>query len=284
MLMAVESATTQSIRLTLARQLAEILLRGASGSCYTSPPKVTKGFGEGPWKPRKYTSPSQFTPSDENEETILLLLISEALAVRDAVLSQSPECREARNLALGKATAIYDLLTIATVRWGQTSLLHDSFERAIKFSFKERHVWNQHALTLGTLGRYRDALSALREAIDLAPDDPTPCLLAARICYEHNHQIEEGLRFSRMAVARTDNQHNRAIVYEGIGLQMLANATYIKAKKEKLHEKALAVFENAVNNDPNDHLAYYYLSLQCALLNRIPLALQYVQIALMLQV
>lgn len=56
---------------------------------------------------------------------ILLLLISEAMAVRDAVLSQSPEFKEARIRAFENATAIYDLLTVVVVRWSQVELLHE---------------------------------------------------------------------------------------------------------------------------------------------------------------
>lgn len=47
------------------------------------------------------------------------------MAVREAVLSQSPEFKEARIRALSNATIIYDLLTIALVRWGQVSLLYE---------------------------------------------------------------------------------------------------------------------------------------------------------------
>jgi len=66
-----------------------------------------------------------FVPRNEYEETILLLLISEAMAVRDAVLSQSPEFKEARIHAFENATAIYDLLTVVVVRWSQVELLHE---------------------------------------------------------------------------------------------------------------------------------------------------------------
>lgn len=50
---------------------------------------------------------------------------SEAMAARDAVLSQSPEFKEARIRAYDNATAIYDLLTIALIRWGHADLLHE---------------------------------------------------------------------------------------------------------------------------------------------------------------
>lgn len=54
-----------------------------------------------------------------------VLRLSEAMASRDAVLSQSPEFKEARIHAFENATAIYDLLTIQLVRWGHTELLHE---------------------------------------------------------------------------------------------------------------------------------------------------------------
>lgn len=66
-----------------------------------------------------------FIPRNEYEEMILLLLISEAMAVRDAVLSQSPEFKEARIHAFENATAVYDLLTVVVVRWNQVDLLYE---------------------------------------------------------------------------------------------------------------------------------------------------------------
>lgn len=45
------------------------------------------------------------------------------MAVREAVLSQSPEFKDARIRAYSNASAVYDLLTVALVRWGQVDLL-----------------------------------------------------------------------------------------------------------------------------------------------------------------
>lgn len=53
------------------------------------------------------------------------MLINEAMAVRDAVLSISPEFKEARDRAFKNATAVYDLLTVVVVRWSQVELLHE---------------------------------------------------------------------------------------------------------------------------------------------------------------
>lgn len=168
---------------------------------------AVNGTSESPWKPKKYIGPNLFVPKNENEEMILLLLISEAMAVRDAVLSQSPEFKEARLRAFENATAVYDLLTVVVVRWSQVELLHEvkylfvlcenkciiiffqSFERAMKFSHEEVHVWTQYALCLINLGRYVHAYSVLEIVAKLSPQKVMPCLLAARLCYEHLNKV-----------------------------------------------------------------------------------------------
>jgi len=49
---------------------------------------------DSPWKAYKYTGLNLFIPQNENEEIILLLEKSEAMAVHDAVLSHFPEFKE----------------------------------------------------------------------------------------------------------------------------------------------------------------------------------------------
>jgi hypothetical protein len=59
----------------------------------------------------------------------------------------------------------------------------------MKFSFEEPHVWMQHALCLYTMGQYAHAVLVLKEVSRLLPTKVIPCLLAARICYEHLNQV-----------------------------------------------------------------------------------------------
>jgi hypothetical protein len=78
------------------------------------------------------------------------------MAVRDAVLSQSPEFKEARIHAYDNATAIYDLLTIALVRWGHADLLNEvcysvteelrSFSHVLLGFLCSRHKNESHSL------------------------------------------------------------------------------------------------------------------------------------------
>ncbi|XP_067626713.1 tetratricopeptide repeat protein 7B isoform X2 [Eurosta solidaginis] len=292
MLNAIETKTTQSLRLTLARQLAEVLLRGVSGTIYSAP-FTKKPTGQALrstatkrlWKPRKYAARNQFTPRNHHEETLLLLLISEALAVRDTVLSQSPEFRVARQHAMGNASAVYDLLTLATVRWGLVNMLQESFEKALKFSFGEQHIWRQYGISLMACGKHAHALRVLQESMKLTPSDPLPCLLAARLCYESLAQIKEGLDFSQQALKREGKalRPSRSQLFVGIGYQQLAILTTLKSERDVYNKQALEALEKAVQNDGNDHLCEYYLSLQYALLGNITEALTHVRFALALR-
>ncbi|XP_015591073.1 tetratricopeptide repeat protein 7B isoform X2 [Cephus cinctus] len=303
-LSAVESTATQRLRLTLTRRLAEVLLRGISGSLYKPPllPPETSatnaghkknqygsnsGSSESPWKPKKYTGPNQFIPRNECEEIILLLLISEAMAVRDAVLSQSPEFKEARIHAFENATAVYDLLTVAVVRWSQVGLLYESFERAMKFSHEEAHVWTQYALCLISLGRYAQGHSVLKVVARLTPHKVMPCLLAARLCYEQLNLIQEGIDWSQKALQRETTSpqglQSRCHLYIGIGNSILSSNTSIKQDKVHHTNIALDCFHKAQQCDPNDHLAEYYLAHEYAINRQINEAMVHVKIALNLR-
>ncbi|EDW89789.1 tetratricopeptide repeat protein 7B isoform X1 [Drosophila yakuba] len=292
MLNAIETRATQSLRLTLARQLAEVLLRGISGTIY-SPPFTGKsgggtlrgGSSKKLWKPRKYAARQQFNPRNQQEEVILLLLIAEALAVRDTVLSQSPEFRQARQHAMGNVTAVYDLLTLATVRWGLVQLLNESFEKALKFSFGEQHVWRQYGLSLMAAEKHSHALRVLQESMKLTPGDPLPCLLASRLCYESLETVKQGLDYAQQALKREVKglRPSRSQLFVGIGHQQLAIQSNLKSERDACHKLALDALERAVQLDGNDHLAEYYLSLQYALLGQLPEALVHIRFALALR-
>lgn len=291
MLSAIETRATQVLRLTLSRQLAEVLLRGVSGTIYAPPTNASpaKAGGAGTprrlWKPKKYAGRNQFIPKNLAEETILLLLISEAAAVRDAVLSQSPEFREARLHALGNAAAVYDLLTLATVRWGQTGLLHESFEKALKFSFGESHIWRQYAFSLVALGRQAHAFSALSQVAKLSPTDSISCLMASRMCFETLDRVKDGLEWAQQALQRDAKclRPSRAQLYVGIGFQQIAAMSTLKSDREKFGKLAMEALSRAVHQDPNDHLAEYYLALQYANSYDIHEALCHIRIALSLR-
>ncbi|XP_063381908.1 tetratricopeptide repeat protein 7B [Cydia fagiglandana] len=302
MLTAVEAASTQALRLALARQLAELLMRGLAGQEYSAPEPSPAAAGagagaggtlrrrddhasDGPWKPKRYAAINQFVPRNEYEEIILLLLVGEAMAVRDAVLSQSAEFEAARQHALANAVAVADLLALAVTRWGQLCLVLETLERAMKFSFGSAHVWRQRALataaasptppvqlchapqhispgsTAWTAGVRAHAV--MKRAAPLAPQDAALRLLGADTCYRSGW-IEDGIELAEQALAIEEERNGpmlaRCCLYCGIGYQMLAQKTNSRVDKDAANEKCLKLLLRSVTLDDNDHLAFYHLA------------------------
>ncbi|KAF7252009.1 Tetratricopeptide repeat protein 7B [Varanus komodoensis] len=101
-LRAVETRTTQNLRMTIARQLAEILLRGMCEQSYWNPlddPPHQSPLNDPLWKsantktyalsrrPRVYSGENIFCPQENTEEALLLLLISESMRLYKSPIS-----------------------------------------------------------------------------------------------------------------------------------------------------------------------------------------------------
>ncbi|XP_038214313.1 tetratricopeptide repeat protein 7B [Zerene cesonia] len=305
MLTAVESVSTQALRLTLARQLAEVLMRGVTGQVYKAPQKISlpaqsqgtlsrrreDHVAEGPWKPKKYAAINQFVPRNEYEEVVLVLVVGEAMAVRDAVLSQSAEFELARAHSLRNAAALADLLALAALRWGQLPLVLESLERAMKFSFGCAHIWRQRALATAAAPQHAhipntvtehesvmcagsSAWSALvraagvaRRAAPLVPRDASLRRVAAATCYRAAW-IEEGIQFAEDAlrIEREKEQPSpmlaRCYLQCAIGHQMKAQKANCRIEKDSENDISLKYLVKSVQLDDNDHLAFYHLALQ----------------------
>ncbi|XP_072313424.1 tetratricopeptide repeat protein 7B isoform X2 [Eucyclogobius newberryi] len=301
-LRAIETRTTQNLRMTIARQLAEILLRGMCEQSYWSPledpPTVSplddptrhghvhsKNYTLSR-RPRVYSGENLFCPQENTEEALLLLLISESMANRDAVLSRIPEHNNDRIISLQSASVVYDLLTIALGRRGQYEMLSECLERAMKFAFEEFHLWYQLALSLMAAGKSARAVKVIKECIRLKPDDPTIPLLAVKLCIGPLHWLDEGETFSKMVVEMGDKAAEfRAKGYLAMGLVYSLKATdaTLRNLQEEYQRKALGAFQRAQSLSPTDHLAAFYLALQLAVSRQIPEALGYVRQALQLQ-
>uniref|UniRef100_A0A671LUL9 Tetratricopeptide repeat protein 7B-like n=1 Tax=Sinocyclocheilus anshuiensis TaxID=1608454 RepID=A0A671LUL9_9TELE len=291
-LRAVETRTTQNLRMTIARQLAEILLRGMCEQSYWNPLEDpphhsplddplrhtphTKDYALSR-RPRIYSGENLFCPQENTEEALLLLLISESMANRDAVLSRIPEHNNDRIISLQSASLVYDLLTIALGRRGQYEMLSECLERAMKFAFEEFHLWFQLSAR---------AVKVLKECMRLKPDDPTIPLLAVKLCIGNLHWLEEGERFAKIVIDMGEKAAEfRAKGYLAIGLVYSLRATdaSLRGMQEEYQKKALSAFQRAQSLSLTDHLAVFYLALQLAVSRQIPEALGYVRQALQLQ-
>ncbi|KAM8948670.1 tetratricopeptide repeat protein 7B isoform 1-T1 [Lycaon pictus] len=300
-LRAVETRTTQNLRMTIARQLAEILLRGMCEQSYWNPLEdppcqsplddpLRKGTNTKTYtltrKARVYSGENIFCPQENTEEALLLLLISESMANRDAVLSRIPEHKSDRLISLQSASVVYDLLTIALGRRGQYEMLSECLERAMKFAFEEFQLWYQFALSLMAAGKSARAVKVLKECIRLKPDDATIPLLAAKLCMGSLHWLEEAEKFAKTVVdAGEKTSEFKAKGYLALGLTYSLQATdaSLRGMQEVLQRKALLAFQRAHSLSPTDHQAAFYLALQLAISRQIPEALGYVRQALQLQ-
>uniref|UniRef100_A0A8C0LTP5 Tetratricopeptide repeat domain 7B n=1 Tax=Canis lupus familiaris TaxID=9615 RepID=A0A8C0LTP5_CANLF len=265
-LRAVETRTTQNLRMTIARQLAEILLRGMCEQSYWNPLEdppcqsplddpLRKGANTKTYtltrKARVYSGENIFCPQENTEEALLLLLISESMANRDAVLSRIPEHKSDRLISLQSASVVYDLLTIALGRRGQYEMLSECLERAMKFAFEEFQLWYQFALSLMAAGKLEEAEKFAKTVVD--------------------------------AGEKTSEFKAKGYLALGLTYSLQATDASLRGMQEVLQRKALLAFQRAHSLSPTDHQAAFYLALQLAISRQIPEALGYVRQALQLQ-
>lgn len=296
LLRTVETKTTQSFRMTAAKQLAELLLHSLSEDCYWSPlsdplPEFMNKEDNSyicsalRRKLQLHAGDNIYSPQDNVEEALLLLLISESMANQDAVISRAPDQKDDRAVSLRDASAVYDLLSITLGRRGQYVMLSECLERAMKLAFGEFHLWYQLALSMTACGKSAHAVSVLRECAKLRPADPTVPLLAAKVCIGPLHWLEEGEHFAKMVISLGDDAGELlAKGYLALGLvySLQATDTAVKSTQDDLHRKALETLERAERLAPEDHQIIFYVSLQLALVRQICDAIEHLQEALKL--
>ncbi|XP_072906747.1 tetratricopeptide repeat protein 7A-like isoform X4 [Hemitrygon akajei] len=255
MLRAMETRATQNFRMTIAKQLAEVLLHSLCEDCYwnlfSDPPSELITEESGPFSsvgyikttgPQLYQGDNLFCPRDIVEEALLLLLISESMANRDAVISRAPDQKKDRSISFQIASTLYDLLSITLGRRGQYEMLSECLERAMKFAFDEFHLWYQLALSLVASGKFTWAVSALRECAKLHPKDPCIPLMAAKVCIGSLRWLEEGERFCTIVTTMGEEAGEfLAKGYLGLGLVYSLQATDapLRSTQDDLHKKAL---------------------------------------------
>ncbi|KFV09413.1 Tetratricopeptide repeat protein 7A, partial [Tauraco erythrolophus] len=274
----VETKATQTFKM-----LAQVLLHSLSEDCYWSPlsdplpefmNKEDQSYVSNLLcrRPELYTEENVYCPQDNVEEALLLLLISESMANRDAVISRAPDQRDDRAVSLRDASAVYDLLSITLGRRGQYVMLSECLERAMKFAFDEFHLWYQLALSMVACGKSAYAVSVLKECAKLRPTDPTVPLLAAKVCIGSLHWLEEGEYFAKMVIdLGEDAGESLAKGYLALGLTYSLQATdaTLKDTQDELNKKALQALERAYDLAREDHQIILYLSLQLALVRQV---------------
>ncbi|XP_072265846.1 tetratricopeptide repeat protein 7A isoform X2 [Pyxicephalus adspersus] len=295
-LQVIEMKAMQNFKMTASRQLAEVLLHSLSENCYWSPlnsvpvEQMKKESSSVPYhflshKPQIYTGDHLFCPQDNIEEALLLLLISESMANRDAVISRAPDQKEDRAVSLQNASAVYDLLSITMARRGQYAMLSECLERAMKFACGEFHLWYQLALSMISCGKYAYAVSVLRECCKLRPTDPTVLLLAAKVCIGPLHWLEDGEQFAKQVINMGDEAGEsiaKGFLALGLVYSLKATDAIQKSTQDDWSKKALQALEKAHKLDREDTQIILYFSLQLGLVRQVSDAIEHLQEALRL--
>lgn len=309
LLRVIESKATMNLRKGLAKQLAQVLLRGICEQSYerplhilhnspmisstTSVRSVSKATGETkasiniiackhasfPLKPQMYTGDSLFFPQNETEEILILLLLEEAMVLKDAELSQGPEKAALRRKTVADSESVYDLLTVALVRRAQYGVLAECLDRGMKVAFEEFHLWFQFALALISAGKHHRALLVLRQCHQLRPEDSSVCLYAAKLCFNNLHMIDEGIAFAKKVVALGDEKElsSRGYLALGIGYSLKAGEASLRGERQQFQKRAIEALQRAHNLDPDDSEVLFHLSLCQAHMRQITKALENVR-------
>ena len=294
MLMAEESTSTKEIRRNVSCQLAEVLISNCSTAKYQRPDldvpttkRTTKAAAENTWKPMKHSGSNLFTPRNKYEELVLILLLSENIANKGAVLSQGPGSATGRKATYEAATVTYDLLTLSLARMDNYRLLSDMLERSMKFSFQEKHTWEQFAFVLNIEGKYFRSLLVARDMANRLKMDAGTCLSTARLCYEKLSLFEEGIEWAKKALETDAAKSNRYLearcyVFAGIGYLLASTAKENLKEKRKRVELAGENFKLAQSKDDKDHFVEFYLAYYYAQSRQIKEASHHVRNALQL--
>ena len=300
MLQAEESRSSMTVRTELARHLAETLLHSVSDDNYKHPdvgdsPRRQTGARhvqsmsqvDSPWKPRKYGGANVYCPMTRHEEAVLLLLLAESMASKHVPLNQTPDFDSIRKATMDSASKIFNLMTLACSTVGYYRVISDMFERSLRFSAKEDHVWSQFALAMAAEGRYKRSLVVLSEVAHQQPNDSSICLLAARMCYEKLDSLSEGVTWSKRAL-ETEQEHPQGLLarchlYLGVGLYLQSHESETREAERSLSVEAINHLQEASDLDPGDHLAHFYLGIHYASQRRLSEAHTTVKTALLLQ-
>ena len=227
---------------------------------------------ESPWRPKRANLNNVYAPKNRYEEIIMVLMLSEYIARKDAVLSQDPKFASERRRTYENANMTYDLIALSLTRFGQFKMLTDYLERSMKFSFKQHHTWEQFALSLACEGKFYRALLVFQELagqIEAKDIDVGLFLSMARICYDRLGLFSTGLDLSQKALQSQSASFSKHLsarcnVFVGLGYSLVARNSENQVDRRELLNKAEHHYKAATSLDSNDHLAEYYTALHFA--------------------
>eukprot|EP00795_Rhopilema_esculentum_P002526 gene2526-721_t len=268
---------TKSGSLTLKTYQERTLSSSSSGR---STPKVShKDYGRSNSAAGK---DGAFCPKDEFEEAILVLLLSEALLLRDGCVSLFDKDRVTREQTIAEARSVYDLLCIATARRKQYGFLLECLERGMKLSYQEFSLWFQYGLALICDQRYKKALVVLKRCHELQPDNQDVVLYCIKVCINNLHQFDNAIDFANKGLGMANEPSAKSLFHFAIGIcySALASKASCNDQEKVLRRKSKEALERAMDLDPNDADVMCQLALNHAISKELAVAANLVNQAL----
>ncbi|KAH8860852.1 Tetratricopeptide repeat protein 7B [Schistosoma japonicum] len=285
-----ELPATKSLRQALSLQFAELLLRSVCVKAYhkydisqDQDPQVDK---DSQLIPYRYPT-NRYIPDNRIEEAVFSLMISEHIASQDVILNRPSELSEPQIVrSFNNAAAVYDLLAVLLTKVRHFKFLSKCLEKALKFSYRQFHIWYQFALSLISSKQYYRGYLALRECLRIDDSKISVYLLTSSLCLGHLNLIEEGMELASRAVEVASQSEAallaRAHLLVGWGWSILARSCCVMDKKSELRNRAIKEYRIAVQLDPDDYLAWYHLAVELATQRHLDEALSVCQQSLQL--
>ena len=216
---------------------------------------------------------SAFSPSHLTEESILVSLLSKAVAD-----SWDPSMTTPSH----SPSTTFDLGVLALSNAGLPHETVHVMKDAMRFSCNLPHIWFQFALALISDKGYEQALAVYREAISLSPKDVLILCSAAKFCLEMVSQPDLCLKWAQMA-SEVDGNHflrPRAEFLMGRSLSVLAEQEISSLKRGELHTRGLTHLMKATEMDQQNIEFAFHHALQKAETRNLASALVEVRRAL----
>lgn len=233
----------QDVRMVCAASLVSFLLFHSSPVSYVSPTVTSHR--------------SSFTPSNQQEETLLVSFLIKSLTDSWIMRKIDP---------LPSPSVIFDLVSLAMYDVRLHGHLLQILEESMRFACDLPHILFQFALNLVTCGEDDQALAVFHECISLSPNDVLILSAASRFAIDKAGKPQLGIKWAYKAkeVAVGHYLESRVEFLLGRGHTALADRELSSSKRGEMHKQSLVHLRRACELDSQNIDFAFHLALELA--------------------
>ena len=233
----------QDARMVCATSLVSLLLFHSSPASHISPTVSSHT--------------SSFTPSHQQEETMLVSFLAKSLTDSWTVRKIDP---------VPSPSLIFDLVSVTLYDVKLHGHLFQILEDSMRFACDMPYIWFQFALALVACGQDNQALAVFHECISLSPNDPLILSTASRFAVDKAGKPQLGIKWAYKAkeVASGHFLEPRIEFLLGRGHTALADRELSSSKRGELHKQSLVHLRRACELDSQSIDFAFHLALELA--------------------